>query len=1064
QTYEIINGQAKLVTSTSITDTINLDTSTSHSEITTTYTNNQMTGVLTNAAGTGQLNGTDSMSNSYIGTIIQNYIIISGKEKLAYSEDTRVLTASDQAWTKGITTKWWAGNGSETDESVIASYDYDQGAKNIRYHQEIAETGTGALSGLNRTIVKDWWAGTKEAQAESFTSSGGWVKSYHEESRTIDTDASANVISDVSVHASRSDITYYYEVDEILDTRHQAGRAESYIDTIWSSDNPDKSVILKAGYDPAGTRTGIEYDTRGLVITSPVQEESGTIAKTAVDEVEEALTQIAVQEDLVSLGEGLAMEESEIAVTVEDLTPSFIDDIVTWLKSAAANAINCAVGALYAMLSIAGAVFSKAELLARSVLVDILAGVIGPLTAGELELSMFSLARTAGSLGAYLKDSVGLYAGRLLSLPAALTGPMITLIDAVTENLVTTGHYVVVTGITADTVTYLDNGDMATLERTEFISRWGDGYTISTEPVDIGLSADELQAVRGSESAEMWEKIDPFDFTVTNTTKEVVTYENGLAVEWIERAVSDSAADKETVSHVRVTYDNLSQIATYYADITEESISDSGASLYKTYSFYKDGISYDAAGRATGWKQITFNSSDAPDVAVTMDITAAYDDKNRMLTYTENTGRKSVRVSVSSFAGRIPVFLEEEFTDLSGDLLLDEHTALEKTEIHYNSLGWADRWLERTVHQAAPAAVTTTVVTTNYNIDGRETSTTRVVTETGATLGHTYTVETTVDSYDDLLGYVLRQTVVTKDNLKTTTEKSVADAGYDARGRLIHSGTEIKEQALNADGSLRRWDSNNDGVVTDADDYVLNHVYTVETGSDYRDNRFGRVEEITRTVEDKAKVTRTITNTIVYDIHNRQASSKVHTELKNAAGVFQYVQYQDISTIYNEEGQAGTQAITQYERALDETGQIAVGEFTETSRVVQINGLYDENGNCVSQRNEYYSPAGGSLLKFNETRNTYNGLIQIDEQDVYNFGCDGGAVDIQSIVYEYDAEGRAGTTVIENYTAVAGANTEHPDVSVVEDKFINKKTIHSTYDNLGRLTRQTTYIEIELKD
>src|SRR5205814_2129731 len=68
QTYEVINNQAKVKTSESISDTTGQDGSTNHQDVTMTYTNNQTTGKLTGASGAGIFNGNDGFGNTTVGT------------------------------------------------------------------------------------------------------------------------------------------------------------------------------------------------------------------------------------------------------------------------------------------------------------------------------------------------------------------------------------------------------------------------------------------------------------------------------------------------------------------------------------------------------------------------------------------------------------------------------------------------------------------------------------------------------------------------------------------------------------------------------------------------------------------------------------------------------------------------------------------------------------------------------------------------------------------------------------------------------------------------------------
>jgi len=85
QSYEIMNGQAKLITSETTSNTVNLDGSTQDQTVTVSYSYDTA-GKLTGASGSGTFRSEDGFGNQTSGNILQSYSLVNGQAKLISSQ------------------------------------------------------------------------------------------------------------------------------------------------------------------------------------------------------------------------------------------------------------------------------------------------------------------------------------------------------------------------------------------------------------------------------------------------------------------------------------------------------------------------------------------------------------------------------------------------------------------------------------------------------------------------------------------------------------------------------------------------------------------------------------------------------------------------------------------------------------------------------------------------------------------------------------------------------------------------------------------------------------------
>lgn len=184
--------------------------------------------------------------------------------------------------------------------------------------------------------------------------------------------------------------------------------------------------------------------------------------------------------------------------------------ILEWLDSRSLHFGQSAFLSLEAILDQKGISYAREDIAEKVILVDILSGVITPLDDGDLVLSIFALNKVAALYGLNLsganlswEDLQNLYS----DASAVLFGGRPRIIAHINGN-----HFVIITAITADSVTYIDPGigkdkenESVTLAKADLLKVWENAVIIesvkmngvASAPSKI-LSASETQKIRGA--------------------------------------------------------------------------------------------------------------------------------------------------------------------------------------------------------------------------------------------------------------------------------------------------------------------------------------------------------------------------------------------------------------------------------------------------------------------------------------------------------------------------------------------------------------------------------------
>ncbi|MBI4352443.1 MAG: hypothetical protein HY593_00805, partial [Candidatus Omnitrophica bacterium] len=151
--------------------------------------------------------------------------------------------------------------------------------------------------------------------------------------------------------------------------------------------------------------------------------------------------------------------------------------------------------------------YTREDLAEKSILIDVLTGIISPLDDGDLVISMFALNKVAGLYGLNLSGA-NLTWEDLLALYES--SPITRIIAHVRGN-----HYLVIQSVTEDSVTYTDPGagpdkqnQIETLSKKDFLKGWkgnvsGDSVILNAAKQREGsqvrtLSTEETQTIRGA--------------------------------------------------------------------------------------------------------------------------------------------------------------------------------------------------------------------------------------------------------------------------------------------------------------------------------------------------------------------------------------------------------------------------------------------------------------------------------------------------------------------------------------------------------------------------------------
>jgi len=187
-----------------------------------------------------------------------------------------------------------------------------------------------------------------------------------------------------------------------------------------------------------------------------------------------------------------------------NLSTSDAQKILTWLGSRSLHFGQSAFLSLESLLDQKGITYNREDLATKAILIDVLTGVISPLDDGDLVISVYSLNKVAEGYGLTLSGANLSWEDLLAIYQANPTARVIAHING--------NHYVVITGITQNSITYIDPGigkdkqnESLTVTKEGFLKAWKGNVTLEQNKVQIVtnyqnkvLSAQETQNIRGA--------------------------------------------------------------------------------------------------------------------------------------------------------------------------------------------------------------------------------------------------------------------------------------------------------------------------------------------------------------------------------------------------------------------------------------------------------------------------------------------------------------------------------------------------------------------------------------
>jgi len=427
----------------------NRDHSTSYSENTSLYTYEN--GNLKTAVGNGTFKAEDEYGNVNSGTTLQQYEVINGQIKLV----------------RNITNAYYENiDGSTANSESTVTYFY--GKTNLLEGAEGRTTteGTDIFGNGYMTVTIDTY--------DTIASQTRRTKS-----------VSINEAEDLFGSINHSETINIYKYNEITG---DLVLATGYTDTIGEDIFGNKSVThADHTYQIInGQPKLVRSETMGDLV-NPLTDLGQVIGdiQTFLEGYSALPTLEAKQAKLQEVGlQGLGLD-------LVDLSTAGVTRIVGWLWKASTRLINCAINSIYNILSKFGITVTtatKKEILQKTILIDILIGVITPETAtGELMLSMYSMMKTAASKGVSLQGAMV-----NISQLKSIGQPVIAYVGG--------DHYIIIKSIDDSVVSYIDGLEEKTMAVSEFLSVWGG--TILTPAVPQGanvLDVGELKKITGAD-------------------------------------------------------------------------------------------------------------------------------------------------------------------------------------------------------------------------------------------------------------------------------------------------------------------------------------------------------------------------------------------------------------------------------------------------------------------------------------------------------------------------------------------------------------------------------------
>jgi len=314
----------------------------------------------------------------------------------------------------------------------------------------------------------------------------------------------------------------------------QRAAVDSYTKLLLRSDFSNGGVFRDFGpsnhvidLDDGAHLDDTQYKTLGtFVVMIPKPKELTLALKSHLESLPEILERRAYVQaikDRVAqkINEYLSMNDAgrlsfaeSLGLVQNDLVPLSQADaqkILTWINSRSLHFGQSAFLSLEALLDQKGISYAREDIAEKAILIDILSGIITPLDDGDLVISVFSLNKVASLYGLTL-SAANLTWEDLLAIYQS--SPLAKIIAHVNGN-----HFVVITGITQDTITYMDpgagpdkNNQIETISKASFLKGWKGNVTAASallnpvitasaqKPVPTArlLTQDETQKIRGA--------------------------------------------------------------------------------------------------------------------------------------------------------------------------------------------------------------------------------------------------------------------------------------------------------------------------------------------------------------------------------------------------------------------------------------------------------------------------------------------------------------------------------------------------------------------------------------
>jgi len=287
----------------------------------------------------------------------------------------------------------------------------------------------------------------------------------------------------------------------------------------------DKFILTQDGAFVPTSVGPVESGRQGAVqtlnLTDALEQEIGSLPElverqTYVGSIKSAVTD--------HINDYLSMTQAEketfaatLGLTAQDLVPlsqTDADAVLDWINTRSLHFGQSAFLALESLLDQKGKVYTRETLAKQAILIDILTGVISPLDDGDLVISVFALNKVAGLYSVSLTGANLAWDDLKAIVPTTATPTSPRVIAHINGN-----HYVVITGITQDSITYIDPGkgkdkqnEVITLSKAEFLKGWKGNITAESSlinpvvtasaqkptPTAKLLTKDETQKIRGA--------------------------------------------------------------------------------------------------------------------------------------------------------------------------------------------------------------------------------------------------------------------------------------------------------------------------------------------------------------------------------------------------------------------------------------------------------------------------------------------------------------------------------------------------------------------------------------